>query len=86
MTYAVYAHVCSRMLAYAHVCVQTGEAYPISLLLEGIEPEIIDYMDLDIQGSELPALTEPGFFFPSRIQQLCVLILLYMWPTSTIWT
>jgi hypothetical protein len=52
------------------LCGQTGEAYPISLLLEDIEAEIIDYMDLDIQGSELPALTEPGFFVPSRTQQL----------------
>ena len=33
---------------------------PISTILENIETEIIDYLDLDIQGYELDALQEPG--------------------------
>lgn len=37
-----------------------GKGYPISKLLSEIEPEIIDYIDLDIQEAELDGLTEPG--------------------------
>ena len=49
--------LCSVVLASVGV---VEEELPISTILGDIEPEIIDYLDLDIQGHELGALKENG--------------------------